>query len=192
MFSLENPIETFLSTTKGVLLSPVSFYRSIFWENTKVTDSLLYAVVCSVIGGVLGQLLVFRKMPYGMMYSVSSFPFYLTSLAYSVIYSLLYLVITAAFIYFFVKTVFHRVAAFPTLLAALAAISAIMLFSWIPTMGIFLSLYALVLTVIAVREVEHISTGKAIIVTVVLILFMNIAARFITFPWMYNFGHFLL
>lgn len=190
MFSLVNPIKTFLSTTKGVLLSPVSFYRSIFWENTKVTDSLLYATICSVIGGVLGQLLTFRKVPY--YYSASSLPFSLISLTYSVIYSLIYLFITATFIYFFVKTVFHRVAAFPALLAALAAISAITLFSWIPMMGIFFSLYALVLTVIAVREVEHISTGEAIIVVVVLILFISIATRFITFPWMYDFGHFLL
>lgn len=168
MFNLRSPIDTFISATKGVLLSPVRFFRSISWISVSWFDSLVYAYICGIAAELFKKFLlptavlpsqIFR--PYIGMFpfaGIEAIPIFLLL----PLYSLFYLVIMAFTVYLVGKVVFKRYTSYPAVLSALAAVSATQLFSWIPVIGGLIALYAIVLVVIAIREVYAFSTGKAI------------------------------
>lgn len=185
MFTLRSPIDTFFSTTKGVLLSPVRFFRSTSWVSVSWFDSLVYAYICGVTAELFKKFLlptavlpsqIFR--PYIGMFpftGIEAVPVFLLL----PLFSLLYLAIMTFAVYLVGKVIFNRYTSYPAVLAALAAVAAAQIFSWIPIIGGLVALYAIVLVVIAIREVYAFSTGRAIVAFILSIILVAIATGLI-------------
>ena len=166
MFSLKSPVNTFVSTVKGVLLSPVKFFQTVSWEKVPVADSLVFALICyafaQIMGFLLSSLSIFSFLPQAMRNMATS-SFGLTYFIVAFVIAIVLFFVNAFVIYAVVKYVFKSKSSFNAVLAVLSSLASVSLLGWIPIIGLIIVLYGLVLTVIAVREMAKLSTVQAII-----------------------------
>lgn len=192
MFTLKSPLDSFISTTKGVLFTPVSFFRSVYWGSINLVDALAYAFICGTANALIGQLLSpssYSLLPGGFLpiwlTNILSFPVLqiLPPFLLLPLFSLIYLFIGAAIFYLIAKVFFQGRASYSAVFSAVtAAVSAIQLLTWIPVINAFIGIYLLILLVVAIREVEQFSTGKAI-ATLLLPFFLTL---FLSFYFMFK------
>ena len=73
MFSLKSPLPTFIAATKGVLLSPVSFFRSVYWGNASIADALIFTFIWNLLSALISRLILSFTLPFGMMRGTNGF-----------------------------------------------------------------------------------------------------------------------
>lgn len=181
MFSLKNPTASFIKTTKGVLLSPVEFFRSVSWGSVPIIDSLAFTLVCSFVPAIIrfivpslsGQSSMMTPFAGRLPLSGMQFvPFFLVT----PLVSLIFLAVASILVWAVVRYIFKSNTSYNALFAVMAAVSATQLLSWIPVIGVLLSLYALVLSVIGIREAASLTTVQAVIAYILSIILMGIVS----------------
>ncbi len=174
---------------KGFVLSPVETFRNVM--DTDYRDTLVYFLVLVLINTVLSVLiLLFSGSSISANYSfLKSFGigtitgFGIVVIAVQmVIVSLVLLFIGAAWLHLWVYLFGGRKGYRETLKALAFGETPALLLGWIPLVGILAGIWSLVLSVLGVRELHGITTGRAlgavIIAVIIPLLLLVLLASF--------------
>lgn len=178
-FNLSDPVGSFISTVRGVVLNPVGFFRGM-QKSGNFVNPLVFTVICAVIGGVLTGIISFLS---GLVFGDvgSAFGGLLGGIFLTPILAVIGLFIGAGILHLLAMLLIKPNAGFEATYRVGAYLSVLYLVTWlgaIPILGILISLavsvYGIVLAVLGVREVHSTTTGRAaavvLIPTVVLFL----------------------
>lgn len=173
-FNLSDPVQSFVRTTREVLLNPVSFFRSVPRQGGFLPP-LAYALICSVIAGVLSGIIslfvaLIGDQGFGAALGALFFTIIVTPIATAVG------LFIAAGIYHLLVWILVKPsnAGFEATFRVVAYASALQLLSWlaaVPILGILVAIaigvYGIVLSILGIREVHATSTGKAALVVLI-------------------------
>lgn len=170
-FNLQDPVNSFISTVRGVVLNPVGFFRGITKRGDFV-NPVVFALICAVISGILGGIvgflisLVFSGDPdFGVVGAFGG-----------LIGNIILAPIIATIVLFIVAGIFHLLvllfvrpsnAGFEATTRVVAYSFVYQLASWIPLIGIVASIYGIVLAIFGIREVHGTTTGKAALIVLI-------------------------
>lgn len=167
-FDYKDPIQSFVVTVRRLVLEPANFFRAIRRRGDFI-NPLVFALICTLVSAVLGGIIGFLfSVGFADQGVIGAFVGLIGSIIRSLIIVALGLFIGSGIwhllIMLFVKPTnsgyeaTFRVAAYST---------AVYLVSWIPVLGWILSLYAIFLGIVGIREVHGTTTGKAALVVLV-------------------------
>jgi hypothetical protein len=167
-FNLQDPVQSFISTARGVALDPANFFRGIRRQGDFISP-LVFALICAVVAAVLGAIIGFLfTLVAGTEGFGGAFIGMIASIVRSLISVAIGLFIGAAIWHLLVILIIKPSHAGYEATFRVAAYSTVVyLVSWIPILGWLLSLYAIYLGVIGVREVHNTTTGKAAMVVLI-------------------------
>ena len=173
-FNLQDPIGSFISTVRGVLLNPVNFFRGIARQGDYVNPAV-FALICALISALLGGIISLVLSPFfagpgdsaGEALAGGLVGFIVT-LILSPIYTAIALLVGAG-IYHLLVWLFVRPsnAGFEATFRVVCYVAAIQLISWIPIVNIIAGIYGIVLSIFGIREVHNTTTGKAAAVVLI-------------------------
>ncbi|MDD1679792.1 MAG: YIP1 family protein [Methanomicrobiales archaeon] len=155
----------------GILLRPVETIRGMREESLGDAFQfygvllVLYAILSSLFGLAGG----FFFFPWGAMSGLSTrfgfLPamFFLFLVVGTILFFLVGLLLGGALLHLFVYLVGGKKGIEQTLKAVMCSTTPVFVFGWIPLIGFFAAIYTLVLEILAVRELQEISTGRAIL-----------------------------
>lgn len=176
-FSLSDPVGSFIATVRGVVLSPVQFFRGIRTSGDFV-GPMVFALICSVISGILGAFIsLISNLIFGNGAGAAVGGFFST-LFLTPIFTLIGLFIGAGIYHLLVMLLVRPNAGFEGSFRVVAYSSVVQLVSWVPIIGGLLSLYIIVLDIFGMREVHGTTTGRAVAVILipVAVLFVIVLA----------------
>lgn len=172
-FNLSDPVGSFISSARGVLLSPVAFFRSIARGGDFVNPAI-FALICALISALLSGIIGLVISPFfaapgdtGSALAGGLVGF-IATLILSPIYTAVALLIGAG-IYHLLVMLFVRPAnaGFEATFRVVCYVAAVQLVSWIPIVNIVAGIYAIVLSVLGIREVHSTTTGKAVAIVLI-------------------------
>jgi hypothetical protein len=177
-FKPSNPLSSFVDVVRRVVLHPVDFFSGIPRQEG-LRNSFLFAVICIVIGAVLNaavgligaqpnvQSYQGLLQPLGVNVQVAAG--FVASIVMYVVIGLIALFVGAGIYQLLVRLVVGREnAGFSGTFRVMAYAAVVNLVSWIPILGLLAGLYAFFLQVVGFREVHETSTGRAILVPLLL------------------------
>jgi hypothetical protein len=177
-FEPSNPLSSFVDVVRRVVLHPVDFFSGIPRQEG-LRNSFLFALICIVIGAVLNaavgligaqpnvQSYQGLLQPLGVNVQVAAG--FVASIVMYVAIVLISLFVGAGIYQLLVRLVVGREnAGFRGTFRVMAYAAVVNLVSWIPILGLLAGLYAFFLQVVGFREVHETSTGRAILVPLLL------------------------
>lgn len=165
-FNLSDPLGTFVSAVRGVVLDPVGFFRGI-QKSGNYVNPLVFTLICAVIGGILSGIVGFLG---GLLLGdfATAFGSLFGGIFLTPIVAAIGLFIGAGIIHLLVMLLAKPNAGFEGTFRVSAYLGVVYLVSWlgaVPILGILVSIavsvYAVVLAVLGIREVHSTSTGRA-------------------------------
>ena len=180
----------YLELIKGFFLSPVETFQKV--KDTRYSDTLVYFLALVVINTVLtipvmlltfpsvGTVFVgiFQQLGFGTLTAFGNVLFAVMM----IIGSLVCLFIGAAWVHLWVYLFGGRKGYRETLKALAFGDTPALLLGWIPLVGILAGIWSLVLSVLGVRELHGITTGRAlgavIIAVIIPLLLLVLLASF--------------
>lgn len=185
-FNLQDPVGSFISTARGVLLGPAAFFRGIARQGDFITP-VVFALICyeiaTIIGGLIGLLLVGLLGLSGLSGgqdaldlfggAAGSIGGFLVSLILAPVIGVIFLFIAAGIFHLLTLLIVGsgnsgfeattRVVSYSWIYQAVASVV-----SWIPILGPLIGLVVFVLLAIpGIREVHNTTTGKAALVVLI-------------------------
>jgi hypothetical protein len=161
-FNYTDPVQSFVSTVRRVVLQPVDFYRGIL-RRGDFLNPLIFAIICYEIYTILSGILALAGI--GQQQGFGGF---IVSLILAPILAAIGLFIVAGILHLLVMLIVgsgnsgyestFRVGAY-------AAVTSLV--SWIPIIGWIASLYGIYLGIVGIREVHATTTGKAALVVLI-------------------------
>ena len=173
-FNLQDPVNSFIGTTRSVLLDPVNFFRRIVRRGDFV-NLLVYALICSLISAFLDGLLGLLITPLFVGPGDTGEALaggageVLVILILFPIYTAVALLIGAAVTHLLVMLLVRpQHAGFEATFRVGAYSQALQLINWIPMIGpIIAFVWAVVLYVLGLPEVHATTTGRAALVVLI-------------------------
>lgn len=171
-FNLSDPVQSFISTVRGVVLNPVGFFRGMR-KSGDFVNPLVFALICAVIGGVLSGVIGFLS---GLVFGDfgTAIGSLLGGIFLTPIIAVVSLFVGGGIIHLLVMLLAKPNAGFEATFRVAAYVSVLYLVSWlgaIPILGILISLaasvYGLVLAVLGIREAHSTTTGRAAAVVLI-------------------------
>jgi hypothetical protein len=173
-FNLQDPINSFISTVRALVLDPVGFFRGIARRGDFV-NPLIFAAICALISALLGGIISLILSPLfvapgdtgeALAGGVVGFVF---SLIFALIFVVIGLFVGAAITQLLVMLLVRpQNAGFEATFRVGAYIQAVQLISWIPIIGwIIAFVWAIVLYILGLREVHSTTTGRAALVVLI-------------------------
>ena len=173
-FNLQDPINSFISTVRALVLDPVGFFRGMARRGGFVTP-LIFAVICALISALLSGIINLILSPLfagpgdtgeALAEGVVGF---VGNLIFTPIFVVIVLFIVAAITHLLVTLLVRpQNAGFEATFRVGAYIQALGLISWIPIIGpIIAFVWAVVLYVLGLREVHTTTTGRAALVVLI-------------------------
>lgn len=173
-FDYRDPVQSFVSTARGVALDPANFFRNIRRRGDFV-NPLVFALICAVINGVLSGIIGFLIALTGDGGAGAAFGSLVSGVIGVPIATAIGLFIGAAIFHLLVMLIIrpsHE--GFEATFRVGAYASVTQLVSWlsvIPILGILISLivglYSIFLGIVGIREVHSTTTGKAALVVLI-------------------------
>jgi hypothetical protein len=173
-FNLQDPVGSFVRTARGVLLSPVAFFRSIARQGDFLNPAI-FALICAVISALLSGIISLVLSPLfagpgdtaGQTLAGGLVGFIVT-LILSPIYTAVALLIGAGVYHLLVMLLVRPSnAGFEATFRVVCYVAAIQLVSWIPIVNFIAGIYAIVLSIFGIREVHNTTTGRAAAVVLI-------------------------
>lgn len=172
-FTLSDPVGSFVSTVRNVLLSPVNFFRGIARRGDFV-GPLVFAVICALISGVLSGILGFLFALIGGDIG-TAFVGLLSGIFLTPIITVIGLFIGAGIYHLLVILLIKPSnAGFEATFRVAAYVSVIQLVTWlaaIPILGLLVGLvaavYSIYLSIMGIREVHTTTTGRSAAVVLI-------------------------
>ena len=168
---------------KGFLISPVETFQKVKDENLgplmkyfvvlAVIFSILWAIIFAAMASAMTAMMPI-KMPFmgaaaGGLAAVTMFISYLILL-------IIGLFIGAAIVHIFVYLLGGRKGYTQTVKAIGYGMTPSLLLGWIPFIGIIAGIWALIVEIIGIRELQEMSTGKAVLAMILPLIIMVIIA----------------
>jgi hypothetical protein len=180
-FTYQDPVQSFVSSVQNVVLRPVDFFRGILRQGDFI-NPLIFAIICYEVSAILGGIIALAFRAHG-------FGGFIVSIILAPIGTAIALFIGAGITHLLVMLIVgSRNSGYEATFRVAAYSSVVNLVSWIPFIGGLLSLYAIYLAIVGIREVHTTTTGKAALVVlipvaVVLLLVILVlgAAAFVIF-----------
>jgi hypothetical protein len=168
-FRYTDPVQTFISTVRGVVLQPASFFSGILRQGDFI-NPLIFAIICYEVSAILGGLL--RLIGIGTDLGFGGF---IASIVLTPIGVAIGLFIGAAIFHLLVMLIVgSRNAGFEGTFRVGAYLAVTQLVAWlspIPILGALISLalfvYGVFLGIVGIREVHTTTTGKAALVVLI-------------------------
>jgi hypothetical protein len=153
----------------GILLRPVETFRQLREES--LGDAFVYYGLLLIVYAILsslfslaGYLFVLSWIPPGIIPSVILPSLLLPFMVLGIlVVFIIGLIVGGVILHLFVYLVGGRKGLEQTLKAAMYGTTPVFVFGWIPLIGFLALIYALVLEILAVRELHEISTGRALL-----------------------------
>lgn len=173
-FNLQDPVGSFISTVRGVLLNPVGFFRGIARQGDFVNPAI-FALICALISAVLSGILGLIFAPLLASPGDTGEAFaggiggFIVSLILTPIYAAIGLAIGAG-IFQLLVLLFVRPgnAGFEATFRVVSYSWVYQLVSWIPIIGWIVGpILGIVLSIFGIREVHNTTTGKAALVVLI-------------------------
>jgi hypothetical protein len=178
-FNLQDPVGSFISTVRGVVLDPVGFFRGIARRGDFI-NPIVFALICyeisTLIGGLIGLLFsgllgisdVGNQGTGVVGGAVGSIGGFLVSLIIAPIIGAIILFIVAGILHLLTLLIVGSGnSGFEATTRVVSYSFVYHLVSWIPLIGFIAGIYGLVLMIIGVREVHATTTGKAAAVVLI-------------------------
>lgn len=154
---------------RGFLLSPVETFQKS--RDDEVVPALAYFIVLLVINGILWALVMASRV---MMHPVLAITRYglgtdpvlvfITGLILVIVLELFFLLIFGLWLHLFAYITGARKGIMQTEKAVIYGSTPFLLLGWIPVIGSFIGgIWTIILTIIGLREMHGITTGKAVI-----------------------------
>lgn len=182
-FDYRNPVQSFITTVRGVLTQPGPFFGGIRRQGDFV-NPLIFAVICSLFLGVLGGFLnMLNSIVAGTASVGGAIASYIASIIFTPVLVVVFLFIGAG-IYHLLVLLFARPsnAGYEATFRVACYACAIFVVSWITSLinlipligpiiggllGLVIGVYAVVIQVLGIREVHSTTTGRAAAVVLV-------------------------
>lgn len=157
---------------KGLLINPIKMLQDLREESLE--DAFLYYLLLVLFSSVMtaivssGSLATMQRMlpsfltsqlPLSSITAIGGLAVFI----FAVVASLVFVFIGGIWLHLWVYLLKGRQGFSQTLKALFYGATPALLFSWIPVVGLLASLWTLVLEVIGVKELQQMSTGKAIL-----------------------------
>jgi len=186
----------FIEKVKGILLEPSKTYDSLkeepleeavkYYAVIAAVYSALLALLDTFLGNLTGDAMKgFGNM--GIMMGASSgiWPIIILFLMYLII-AIVVAFIGGAILHIFVYIVGGRGGISQTIKAGMYGSTASLLFGWIPVISFIAMIWSLVAEIIGIRQLQELTTGKAILVVILslivtIILTIALAAFYLRF-----------
>ena len=173
-FSLQDPVGSFVSTARGVLLNPTSFFRGIARQGDFLNPAI-FALICALISALLGGLVSLLFAPFlagpedtGGEALAGGLVGFIVTLILSPIYTAVALLIGAGIYHLLVLLLVRPShAGFEATFRVVCYVAATQLVSWIPIVNIVAGVWAIVLSVFGIREVHNTTTGRALAIVLI-------------------------
>jgi hypothetical protein len=167
-FDLARPIESFVETARTIVFQPVAFFSRLPRQGN-LGSPLIFALICygisALISGVIGLL------------SGHDIGALIGGVVAAIIGGAIGLFIVAGIAHLLVILIVGSTnSGYEATFRAAAYSSVSSLVSWVPVVGPLAGLYGLVLAIVGIRELHQTSTGKAIAVALVPIVFLVVVA----------------
>ena len=163
-FNYQDPVQSFINAVRGVVTSPVSFFRGIRRQGDFV-NPLLFAIICDEVSAIVGGLLRLVGVSMGGSQGFGSF---LVAIILAPIGAAIGLFIGAGILHLLVMLIIgSRNSGFEGTFRVGAYSSVTSLVSWIPFIGWIASLYGIYLAIMGMREVHNTTTGRAALVVLI-------------------------
>jgi hypothetical protein len=173
-FNYQDPVQSFISTARGVALDPANFFRGIRRQGDFV-NPLVFALICAVINGVLSGIFGFLFALIGDRGAGAAFGSLVSGVIGVPIATAIGLFVGAAIFHLLVMLLIkpnHEGYEATFRVGAYASVT--QLVSWlsiIPILGILISLvvglYSIFLGVVGIREMHSTTTGRAALVVLI-------------------------
>lgn len=173
-FNLQDPVNSFVSTVRTLVLNPVGFFREIPRRGNFV-NPLVFAIICALINGLIGGIIAFfislgsRTQGFG-----GAFVGLIGSIIFTPVGVVIGLFIGAGILHLLVMLLVRPNAGFEATFRVGAYASVTQLVSWlsvVPILGILVGLvvglYGLFLGIVGIREVHSTTTGRAALVVLI-------------------------
>ncbi len=182
-FSLQDPVGSFVSTARGVLLNPTSFFRGIARQGDFLNPAV-FALICALISALLGGLISLLLAPFlagpedtGGEALAGGLLGFVGTLILSPIYTAVVLLIFAGISHLLVLLLVKPShAGFEATFRVFCYATATQLVSWIPIVNIVAGIYAIVLSVLGIREVHDTTTGRAVAIVLFALAVLTLLA----------------
>ena len=177
--------DTIVTKVKGFLINPVETFQQSKTDEPNAVFTyfgvllLFNAIITAVIAAVgIETIPQFAGLSYGVALPVMVFFMILVG-------GFICTLIFAAWLHLWVSILGGKEGIMQTVNAVIYGSTPRLLLGWIPFVGIIFTLWSLVLNVLGIRELQELSTGKAILVVAIaviipLIILILVAAYFIT------------
>ena len=178
-------IDTIVTKVKGFLLNPVETFRQSKTDEPTAVFTyfgvllLFHAILCSLIATLgMAVMPVFTGMPFGSAFPVMVFFMMLVGGCIGTL-------IAGAWLHLWVYILGGRKGIMQTMNAVMYGSTPRLVLGWIPFIGVIFALWSLALGILGIRELQEMSTGKAILaiaiaVIIPLIFFVLLAAYLLT------------
>jgi hypothetical protein len=175
-FDPSEPLSSFVDVLRRVVLHPVVFFAGIP-RREGLRNPFLFALICIVIGAVLNAVVGLIGVQSSVQSSEGllgplglrsqSFAGFVASIVILVVIGIIALPVVAGIYQLLVRIVVgSENSGYRATFRVVAYAAVVNLVSWIPIIGLLLSLYSLYLQVVGFREVHETTTGRAILVFV--------------------------
>ncbi|MFA4877676.1 MAG: Yip1 family protein [Methanoregula sp.] len=165
-------LNTVFDKIKGFLFNPVETFRA-SREDTPQTI-LTYFIALLAIDAVLTSAITALGIGFLGRFGeyLPSFGAFLPAVIFIVVLvgGLVWALVISAWIHLWVFAVGGRRGFLATVRAVLYGMTPSLLFSWIPVIGFFFSLWAIVLEILGIRELQEVSSGKALLVMIIAVM----------------------
>jgi hypothetical protein len=161
-----------IAKVKGFLLNPVQTFRAVrddaaetvltYFIALLVVNALITSAITALGIGFLGMFGQYLPQ-YGNNLPVIIFVLVLVG-------GLIWALIISAWIHLWVYLLGGRKGIFRTARAVLYGMTPGLLFGWIPFIGFFFTLWTLVLEILGIRDLQELSSGKAILVMFIAVM----------------------
>jgi hypothetical protein len=179
-FDPSDPLSSFVDVLRCVVLHPVVFFAGIP-RREGLRNPFLFALICIVIGAVLNAVVGLIGVQSSVQSSEGllgplglrsqSFAGFVASIVILVVIGIIALPVVAGIYQLLVRIVVgSENSGYRATFRVVSYAAVVNLVSWIPIIGLLLSLYSLYLQVVGFREVHETTTGRAILVFVLFLV----------------------
>jgi hypothetical protein len=159
-FNYQDPVQSFISTVRSVVLQPASFFSGILRQGDFI-NPLIFAIICYEVAAILGGLIA-------LAFGNRGFGGFIGNIILAPIGTAIGLFIGAGILHLLVMVIVgSRNSGYEATFRVGAYAAVTSLVSWIPFIGWIASLYGIYLAIVGIREVHTTTTGKAALVVLI-------------------------
>ncbi len=168
-FNLSNPIGSFVTTVRDLVVKPVTFFRGMPRRGNLV-NPLIFALVCILVFTILIALVNLSFSLVGMQDIGAAFGAFLLSIIFYPLLAIVGLFIGAGIYQLLIMLlVGQQRLGFETTLKVYSYMSVALLIAWIPILGwVVAPIWSVLLAIFGIREAHYTTTGKATLVVLIL------------------------